>query len=136
MDAELGALAGSAATTLVASMTSDAWQRTRDGIISLWRRASSDRADTVAGELEATREDLVAARAAGDGGVEEELEREWQGRMRRLIAHDPEAARQLRALLEELDPQPTPGPTVTQHATASGQARVYQAGRDQHIAER
>jgi hypothetical protein len=136
MDAELAALAGSAATTLVTSMTSDAWQRARDGIVSLWRRVSPDRAETVAGELDADREDLVAARESGDGEAEAELQREWRGRVRRLIAQRPEVAGELRALLDELAPQSAQQSTVAQHATASGQARVYQAGRDQHITER
>ncbi|WP_373313416.1 hypothetical protein [Streptomyces capitiformicae] len=94
------------------------------------------RAEAVAAELEATREDALAAGEADDQETLSELHLEWQGRLRRLLAAQPGAAVELRGLLDELDPRGSTGPVVTQHASASGQARIYQAGRDQHIAER
>ncbi|MGW5099097.1 hypothetical protein [Streptomyces sp. NPDC004100] len=135
MDPELAALAATAGTTLVSSLTTEVWQRARDGIASWWRRSQPDRADAVTTELDATRDDLLAARADGDAGTPAELGAEWQGRIRRLLVAHPEAADDLRTLLAELAPS-VPAPSVTQHATASGHARVYQAGRDQHITER
>jgi len=48
----------------------------------------------------------------------------------------PDAAGELRVLLREIDTGDAAGPSVTQHASASGNARVYQAGRDQRIEER
>ncbi|MGW0208218.1 hypothetical protein ACWDZ8_21225 [Streptomyces sp. NPDC003233] len=134
MEPEIAALATSAGTTVVTLMATDAWQRTRDGIVSLWRRAHPERAESIAAELDSTREDLLAARTSGDDGVESELQTEWQGRVRRLLASRPEAARELRALLDEIEPRHVTEPAVAQHATASGRARIYQAGRDQHIA--
>lgn len=137
MDPETALLAQSAGVTLVTLATTDAWHRTREAITQLWRRAQPDRADAVAAELEATREDALAAGAADDQQALDELHQEWQGRLRRLLVARPEAATQLRRLLDELEPGiGAVGPPVTQHATASGQARIYQAGRDQHIAER
>ncbi|MCQ4083476.1 hypothetical protein NGB36_23475 [Streptomyces sp. RB6PN25] len=136
MEPEIAALATSAGTTVVTLMATDAWHRTRDGIVSLWRRVHPERAESIAAELDATREDVIAARSAGDENVEPELQREWQGRVRRLLAARPEIALELRALLDELGPQPVTDSAITQHAIASGQARIYQAGRDQHIAER
>lgn len=136
MEPEIAALATSAGTTVVTLMATDAWHRTRDGIVSLWRRAHPERAESIAAELDATREDLLAARTSGDDGVASELQTEWQGRVRRLLASRPEAARELRALLDEIEPRPVTEPAVAQHATASGRARIYQAGRDQHIAQR
>ena len=56
--------------------------------------------------------------------------------VRRLLVARPAAVQELRALLDQLDPDGSAARQITQHATASGQARVYQAGRDQHIAER
>ncbi|MEV6202115.1 hypothetical protein AB0M64_19370 [Streptomyces sp. NPDC051771] len=133
MDAELAVLAGTAGTTLVSLLTTEAWQRVGDGITSLWRRAEPERAEAISAELEATRTDLLAAREAGDTDTDGELGLEWQGRIRRLLVAHPEEAAMLRSLLDELGPALPGTPAVTQHATASGHARVYQAGRDQHI---
>lgn len=136
MDPETALLAQSAGVTLVTLMTTDAWHRTRDGIAQLWRRAQPDRAEAVVAELEATCEDALVAGEADDQETLGELHLEWQGRLRRLLAAQPDAATDLRRLLDELEPSASTGPAINQHATASGQARIYQAGRDQHIAER
>ncbi|MFF1697087.1 hypothetical protein ACFVXC_26345 [Streptomyces sp. NPDC058257] len=136
MDPEVTSLAQSAGTTLVTLMAADAWQRTRDGFTQLWRRTQPERAGTVAAELDAGREDVLAAVAAHDQETLDELRLQWQGFLRRLIVARPAAAEELRRLLDELDPDGSAARQVTQHATASGQGRVYQAGRDQHIAER
>ncbi|MEU2243537.1 hypothetical protein ABZ572_29470 [Streptomyces sp. NPDC018338] len=136
MDAELAVLAGTAGTTLVTLLTTEAWQRVSDGITSLWRRAEPERAEAISAELEVTRTDLLAAQAGGDVESGSELGAEWQGRIRRLLVTHPEEAAALRAILDDLRPITPDAPSVTQHATASGHARVYQAGRDQHIDQR
>lgn len=136
MDAEVALLAQSAGTTLVALMATDAWQHVRDGITRLWRRTQPERADTVAAELEAGREDVLAAIATDDQETLDELRLQWQGSVRRLLVARPAAVEELRALLDQLDPDGSAARQITQHATASGQGRVYQAGRDQHITER
>lgn len=136
VDPETALLAQSAGVTLVTLMTTDAWHRTREGITQLWRRAQPHRADAVVAELEATREDALAAGEADDRETLGELHLEWQGRLRRLLAAHPGAAVELRVLLDELEPSGATGPVITQHANASGQARFYQAGRDQHNAQR
>ncbi|MDH6216633.1 hypothetical protein [Streptomyces pseudovenezuelae] len=136
MDPEVASLAQSAGTTLVTLMATDTWHRVRDGITQLWRRAQPERAETVAAELEAGREDVLAAVAADDQETLDELRLQWQELVRRLLVARPDAVEELRALLDQLDPDGTAARQITQHATASGQARVYQAGRDQHIAER
>jgi len=63
------------------------------------------------------------------------LDTEWRGRIRRLLTAHPEVIGELRGLLAELAPEGAPAPSVTQHATASGHARVYQAGRDQNFSQ-
>ncbi|MDH6697989.1 hypothetical protein P3T26_002443 [Streptomyces sp. MAA16] len=136
VDPELTSLAQSAGTTVVTLVATDAWHRTRDGLTRLWRRAQPERADTVAAELETCRADALAAAAADDRETLAELQAQWQGLMRRLLLAHPEAAAGLRALLTELDPEGAAARQLTQRATASGRARIYQAGRDQHIAER
>ncbi|MFJ2604742.1 MULTISPECIES: hypothetical protein [unclassified Streptomyces] len=136
MDPDTALLAQTAGVTLVTLMTTDAWRRTQDGIGQLWRRVQPQRAEAVVAELAATREDALAAGGVGDQETLGELHLEWQGRLRRLLVAQPEAAVELRRLLDALDPDGATGPTVTQHATASGHARIYQAGRDQHHAPR
>jgi hypothetical protein len=139
VDPETALLAQSAGVTLVTLMTTDAWQRTREGIAQLWRREQPDRAEAVVAELEATREDALAAGEADDQETLGELHLEWQGRLRRLLAAQPDAAVELSRLLDELEPRGSTGPStnaINQHATASGRARIYQAARDQHITER
>jgi hypothetical protein len=136
VDSEITELAGTAATTLVTLLTTDGWQRVKEQFASLWRRAQPERAEAIAAELEAARDDLLAAQGDGDSDTEAELGAEWQGRIRRLLAAHPEAAGHLRGLLAELAPEALAAPSVTQHATASGHARVYQAGRDQNFSQR
>ncbi|MFE6825449.1 hypothetical protein [Streptomyces sp. NPDC057690] len=136
MESEVTLLAQSAGATLVTLMATDAWHRVRDGITQLWRRTQPERAETVAAELTACREDVLAAAAADDHETLDELRLQWQGSVRRLLVARPAAVEDLRTLLDQLDPGGSAARQITQHATASGQARIYQAGRDQHIAER
>lgn len=140
MDSEFTSLARSAGGTVVTLVASDAWQAAREGIVRLWRRFQPDRAETVAAELDVSRDDILAvldAAAADDERTTDEIRAEWQGRFRRLLVAHPEAAGELRRLLAELAPRDAATVvTVDQRATASDSARVYQAGRDQHITER
>ncbi|GLF97167.1 hypothetical protein SYYSPA8_22740 [Streptomyces yaizuensis] len=121
-------------------MTTDAWERSREGIVRLWRRVQPHRAELVAAELDASQEDVVRADTADDEETLNELRLQWQGRLRRLLADQPEAVEALRDLLDELRPEGAEeagAPSaITQRATASGSARIYQAGGDQHIHER
>jgi hypothetical protein len=133
MDPEIAALAGTAGTTLVTLLATDTWHSVRDGLVSLWQRVRPERAPAVAAELEAAREELLSAQAAGDRETEAEVGAEWQGRIRRLLSAHPELVDDLRTLLNEVAPDSAAAPAVTQHATASGQARIYQAGRDMRL---
>ncbi|MGW4547587.1 hypothetical protein ACWEN4_14540 [Streptomyces violaceorubidus] len=139
MDPEIAALAGTAGTTVVTLMVTSAWESARDGLVALWRRVQPARADSVGEELEAGREELLLARQAGDDEAEAGLAAEWQGRVRRLLLARPEVADELRALLDELA-SALPAEAQERHihlrAHATGSARIYQAGRDQHITER
>ncbi|MFD7335069.1 hypothetical protein ACFV98_03570 [Streptomyces violascens] len=135
MDAEI--LAQSAGTTVVALMATDAWQRTREGVVALWHRVRPVQAEEVDTALGETREEILTARQSGDADSVHDLERDWRRRLRRLLAADPEAARELEELLAEarasLPPEERPpAASVRLEAHASGNARVYQAGRDQY----
>lgn len=61
-----------------------------------------ERAEAVGADLDACRDDLLAARAGSDELSEAELRAEWQGRVRRLLVENPEIAGALRALLDEV----------------------------------
>lgn len=138
MDPQVVDLARTAGTTVVTLMATDTWNRARDGLVALWRRAHPERADQLADQLDATRDELIAARAAGDEQSEEELSSEWQSRLRRLLVAEPDLVEDLSRFLEEFAPSTAGQPVVGEvrmHAKASGHGRVYQAGRDQHITE-
>ncbi|WP_406382142.1 hypothetical protein [Streptomyces sp. NBC_01618] len=138
MEAQLIELARAAGTAVVTLMATDAWERTREGVVALWRRASPARAEGVLNELDAARNDLLTARESGDELTEQELREAWTGRVRRLLSERPEVASDLRQILSELDPELRDGAprTVQMRAAAFGSGRVYQAGRDQNITER
>ncbi|MEC3993847.1 hypothetical protein VSR01_09955 [Actinacidiphila sp. DG2A-62] len=112
MDAELAALASSGATTLVGAMVSEAWAQVRDRVAGYFaRRGGADpdaepdaEAAAVAGELDAARDELTAARQQADAEAAADIEAEWRARLRRVLRSDPEAADRLRALLAEVEP--------------------------------
>ncbi|MFD9686307.1 hypothetical protein ACFWXO_11135 [Kitasatospora sp. NPDC059088] len=90
-------------------------------------------------ELGESREDVAQARRAGDERAEQEVVDLWGARLRRLLAADPGAAAQLRALVEELtggSAPAVPQQSVTMTAEASGRARINQAVGDIHVNER
>lgn len=138
MDAQLIELARTAGVALVTVMATDAWEGARDGIAGLWRRVSPGRAEAVQAELDSSREDLVAAQERGDADTEAELGEEWGSRLRRLLREHPELADELRQFVETAEETSgdRAGYRVHLRASASGEGRVYQAGRDQHITER
>ncbi|MFD3540080.1 hypothetical protein ACFWUQ_11345 [Streptomyces sp. NPDC058662] len=136
MDAELVALASSAATTVVGLLATDGWEQAKVGVAALWRRARPEQAETVEAELVAARTGVLTARQAGDDGAEAALTAEWCDRLRHFLAADPARARELRALLAELSP-PSPAAgragRVEMHGTGSDNARIYMSGGDMHI---
>ncbi|MFE2376853.1 hypothetical protein [Streptomyces sp. NPDC059398] len=139
MDPELTALTSTAATTVVQLLATEGWERAQAAVTGLWRRLHPERADTVSAELEESRSQVLAARRTGDGEAERDVVGAWQGRLRSLLLSHPEVAVELRRLLaDELEPAlaaTTQTTSTTMSARASGHARVYQAGRDQHITE-
>ncbi|WP_063806600.1 hypothetical protein [Streptomyces regalis] len=99
-----------------------------------------ERAGDAEAALDETRADVVRAREEGDAETEEALTAEWYGRLRCLLAADPSIAQELERALNEARGRLPAGEhsfvgsvRLTAHATGNG--RVYQAGRDQHITE-
>lgn len=142
MDAELAALASTAATTMVKALTSDGWESVKSGVAALWRRAHPEHTATLEAELVDTHTELLAAREVGDGLVEQGLAEDWERKLRRLLASHPELKIELRLLVQEqwhplLSPtEQQQVTTITMRAAASGKGRTYQAGVNMNIIER
>ncbi|MFF5972703.1 hypothetical protein ACFY7C_14410 [Streptomyces sp. NPDC012769] len=110
MEAELVALASAGATALVQQMVGDGWERMRTRIAAFFAARSGVDAEAVGADLDAARDDLLRAEQAGDedaaNEARDEARVEWRARMRRSLLADPRSADELRAILDELEPQP------------------------------
>ncbi|MDF3146597.1 MULTISPECIES: NB-ARC domain-containing protein [unclassified Streptomyces] len=103
MEAELAALAASGATALVGLMVSEAYERTKSGLTRFFgRRASEGAAEE---ELQAARDELGRATAAGDAGARAEVQTRLRQRLEGMFQADPGAAQELSRLLSELAPE-------------------------------
>jgi len=105
VEGELAALAASGATSLVGLMVTDMWSQVRTRTAALFARRRTGQAELVEAELEQSRVELLTATEHGDQQTVEEVKVEWRRRLRRLLASDPQVGAQLRALLDEFDPQ-------------------------------
>lgn len=141
MDADLTALAWKGASTVVALLATDTWEKAKTVLASLWRHSRPERANAIETELVQARADLLRAQSEGDETLEGALTRVWQHRIAELLTSDPGLAAQFRQLLNEvLVPALPVGELVRidkieMRARASGRSRIYQAGRDQHVWE-
>lgn len=142
MDAEIVSLAATAAATLVGAMTTDGWQRAKEGITSLWRRAHPDHAEAVARELEKSRSLATASLTEGadpTGQVAQELIGEWQSRLARLLESEPALTGELGAMLTSWGAQGSATSLIDNSvridSTAAGHSRVNIAAQDIHISE-
>ncbi|ROO60051.1 hypothetical protein EDC02_1905 [Micromonospora sp. Llam0] len=139
---DIDPVAAAAGAALIQAIATDAWEKARDGAVALWRRVRPQQADAVAAELAEVREEVLTARRDGDTDAERGLVDDWQRKLQRLIRQDPALATELRRLLDDtLTPLLPPADqqqvgSITMTATARDNARVSQAGRDQHITER
>lgn len=136
------ALASTAGTTVVTLLTTDAWERAKTAVSTLWGRACPDRVETVEAELLETRELLLSTGEQADSGTPgfDEGIAEWRGKFRRLLITQPEFAQEVRRIVDEelvpALPASAQAAPVVFHANPTGNARVYQAGRDQNFHER
>jgi hypothetical protein len=119
--ASLVALGGN---TLVAAAVSDGWEAARDRIARLFGRGQPDPA--IERRLDATRDQLSAASPADVEQVKAEAAAAWAVRLNDLLADRPDAAGQLRVLVEEIQAALPAG-----SVSASGQGVA--AGRDVNV---
>ena len=133
MDGELAALAGSAATTIVTLLATDAWGEVKEKIGGLWRRFRPELADAAEQELDRTHAEIATA----DQTVALAITREWESRLLRLLAADADAAAELSRILAKLSQSCSAQRrgAVRQTAKASGHSTVIQVGGDAAIGE-
>ncbi|HZG06655.1 MAG TPA: hypothetical protein VE546_24335 [Streptomyces sp.] len=134
-------IVAAAGGALVSAMATDGWQHVRDAVVAWWRRHRPERAEEVDSELEALRGRVLTARQEADQETEQALTGAWRLRLQQLLEEDPALADGLRRLLEEhLAPALSPderarNQAVVMRAEARDSARIYMAGRDQHITD-
>ncbi|MFJ8000677.1 hypothetical protein ACIQ7D_26685 [Streptomyces sp. NPDC096310] len=104
MEAELVALATAGATALIQQMATDGWSGARARVAGFLAARGWGSADSVGSDLDTARAELTAARREDDTEAVDDLHAEWRGRLRRTLRADPEAAAELRVLLDELSP--------------------------------
>lgn len=104
-----------AGTALVQAIATDAWQQVKDAVTGLWRRVRPGHADHVDGELDELRQQVLRARADGDGSTEQALEGAWQLRLQDLLRADPALAADLQQVLNQV---------LTPALSEAGQARI------------
>ncbi|MFI2349136.1 hypothetical protein ACH492_19200 [Streptomyces sp. NPDC019443] len=119
MEAELMALATAGATALVQQMVTDTWTSVRERAVSFFSRGSTT-PESVAADLDTARAELVDAQQSADEEAAADIQAEWRSRMRRTLRADPEAATELRALLDELWPEWSAPQRHDVHNTISG----------------
>ncbi|MFE7132034.1 hypothetical protein ACFVIM_14335 [Streptomyces sp. NPDC057638] len=120
MDAELVALATAGASAVIQQMVTESWTAAK-GRVARFLSREEEGSPAVEAELEASREELIAADQDQDEEARADILATWRQRMRQTLRSDPEAARELRALLEELSPPAAASqPSVTVHNSVSG----------------
>ncbi|MFD7320372.1 hypothetical protein ACFV9D_04650 [Streptomyces sp. NPDC059875] len=120
MDPAVAAVAATAATTLVTAMTTDAWGHTKRGFVRLLGLGRDDEGASAEAELDQARETVLSAYERGDESVlgaahgdwaarlaavlEANADRsaEYEGLLRELIAGQPRADGEIRALVRAL----------------------------------
>ncbi|MEF9903132.1 hypothetical protein [Streptomyces sp. P9-A2] len=114
MDPYLLTLAGTAGTALVGLLVGEGWQRTRDGVVAVWRRFRPGAAEEVGREPEASRAAVLDACEGGGTDPAGRLEgQRGDAVVRELTRAVGEWAARCRELEEQVD-----------HARAEGRAEA------------
>ncbi|WDG28731.1 hypothetical protein N7925_10430 [Streptomyces sp. CA-278952] len=127
-----------AGSALVAAMATDSWQHCRDTVADWWRQRHANRTDGLDAALDHLRTQVLATGQEGDQPGEDALTVAWGERFQRLLDSDPHMASEIRELIDRLTPAASSAndrdtPVVTMKADARDNARIFMAGRDQHI---
>ncbi|MEU3957787.1 hypothetical protein AB0F45_36840 [Streptomyces achromogenes] len=99
MEAEILALAGMGASSLVTLALQDLWGWGRRRFAPLLGRGTPAAEGAAEAELERTRQELLDARRAGDEDTADAVEEAWAQRLRDLLVSHPEAGHRLREVV-------------------------------------
>ena len=108
------ALAAMAAAALVQAVVTDGWEGVRHKVARLFGRGQPDVA--IERRLDATRDQLTAARPDDLPKAQAALAAQWETRFADLLADHPDAEAELAALVKEIKPAVTAG----DHSVAAG----------------
>ncbi|WP_379522570.1 hypothetical protein [Nonomuraea insulae] len=157
MSEALAALAAAGGTALVEAMTTDAWTSAKQSFARLLGRGKPERQEVAERRLERARQELAGTTGAELERARTKQEAAWRLRLSDLLEDDPAAEAELRVLVATFGTSASASgersfsiggdnsgiassgdnaTNVQMRAEASGQGRVYQAGRDQTINER
>ncbi|MEU2619529.1 hypothetical protein ABZ642_15450 [Streptomyces sp. NPDC007157] len=137
----MDALTLAAASAVVGTMTTQAWEQARQTVVAFWRQRHPEEVPAIDAELVYGRTQVTEALAVGDRSAEEALIGDWQRKLRRLLTEDPSLGAELQRLLdEELTPllpdaEAARITKIRMNAKVSGHGKVYMSGRDMTINE-
>jgi hypothetical protein len=121
-------LAMTGASAIVAAMATSAWQAARDGVVRLFRGRGDD---LPAIEARLDSDAAVVERVEDNVGAREDLAGAWKRQLAKMLNEHPEAAGDLRALVEQVGkllPQERPGSVQTNIARGGGTVIAAQYG--------
>jgi hypothetical protein len=119
-------LAMTGATTIVAAMATSAWESTRGKVTELFRRRDEDQSAMVGAQLDGDAHLVV--REEDTDGAREDLIRPWTRRLAALLREHPEAAGELRVLVDQVAAElPRTEHHWVQHITAHAGGAAFGA---------
>jgi hypothetical protein len=104
MEPALVELAVSAASTLVNAVTTESYEAAKKAVLRLWRRHAPAHAEMIEETLETTRAEVVGASEAEAAQTAQDLNAEWLAFFRTLLRSHPDAADDVRQVVQELTP--------------------------------
>jgi hypothetical protein len=100
MDPLLAELASTAGTTLAKAIATEGWQSAKDAVARLWARHAANQGPLIEANLDAAREDVDESSAQNVEQTEKTLATVWEANFKTLLRSHPEAAEDLRLVLE------------------------------------
>jgi hypothetical protein len=123
LDSALEGLAATGGAALVTAMVTDAWESVRTAFARLLGRGDPARTATAENRLEQSRQEMGNLSGEELERASAEQETAWQVRLSDLLEDWPDAAQELRALIDQmLPPEPRPG-GIVQNVIGSGRAQ-------------
>lgn len=114
-------LASLAGRTVVVAAVTDAWGTAKRGFARLLGHGDPHRTELVERRLEQAHQQLTGAPVAELAQVQAQLETAWQTRLLDLLEEYPDAAAELRALVEQIQAQlPAGAVSAASHGVAAG----------------